>query len=329
MVKLRDAGYCNLKLLLICSVVYGHWIEPWIWSEPVLREQYRLIYLVHMPLFAFLSGLFLTGKKSCVRTFGRSLGLYLLCQTLAVLLGSGEVKWHTPFWHLWYLLSLAFWTGLAWLWFRFGRGRGAGVILTLALAVGCFAGDVPWLGRLMSGSRTVVFFPYFWLGVITKPDISREKLRLPGLLGLIPAVMAALWLRENTGVTFLYHAAPFGRMAAGAAARLACYVAGFGLGLLLLAWIPGKRFPFTRAGADTMAVFLVHGPVVAALRVRELPVWGYLPASMGLVWVIYQIFRWYGGLYGIVPEERRRIRWRRLEKHTKNTENRSTVSSCL
>ena len=67
MVKLRNAYYCNLKLLLIFLVVYGHAIEPSISEDPSLYRIYRLIYLFHMPLFAFLSGLFVksaSGKSS-------------------------------------------------------------------------------------------------------------------------------------------------------------------------------------------------------------------------------------------------------------------------
>lgn len=58
MVKLRDAQYCNLKLLLIFLVIYGHLIEPGIRNSEVLMVQYRWIYMVHMPLFCFLSGFF-------------------------------------------------------------------------------------------------------------------------------------------------------------------------------------------------------------------------------------------------------------------------------
>lgn len=328
MVKLRDAGYCNLKLILVISVIYGHWIEPWIWSSEALMAQYRVIYLVHMPLFAFLSGLFLRKEGDCLRSVKRTLPIYLVCQTAAVLLGGGKVAWLTPWWHLWYLLSMVFWAGFAWLWFRFGGGKGKWLFLGFSLALGCLAGNVPWLDRTLSGSRTIVFFPYFWAGLMMKPEFERKRLRMSSLFGLIVAAVPAIWLWENAGVTFLYHAAPFGAVEHGALLRLACYGVGFAMGLFLLAWVPGRRFPFTRAGADTMLLYLLHGPVVAALRVFEWPAYAYLPASAGFVWLVSQIFRWSGNLYGIVPGERRRDPWLRLQKFMKNTENRSTASSC-
>lgn len=328
MIKLRDAGYCNLKLLLILSVVYGHWIEPWIWDAPVLLEQYRLIYLVHMPLFSFLSGLFLTGEKGCRRCCGRSLGLYVLCQSVAAAMCGESAKWHTPVWHLWYLLSLGCWSALGWVWFRLAKGKGGGLVLALGVAAGCLAGYVPWLSRVMSGSRTVVFFPYFWLGLMVKPGLSRKKLRISGLIGLGAALAGLVWLRARTPVSFLYHAAPFGALEQGALARLVCYGTGLGFGLFLLAWTPGRRGPFTRIGADTLGVYLFHGPLVAALRLRELPLWGYLPAAGALVVCLELVLRWNNGFYGIVPEERRRFGWRPWEKHTSNTEKGYSGSCC-
>lgn len=328
MVRLRDAGYCNLKLLLIFLVIYGHWIEPWIRSDRLLMDQYRLIYLVHMPLFAFLSGLFLTGEAGCARSMKRTVPTYLVWQTAAVVLGAGMVRWHTPWWHLWYLLSLIFWTGIAWLWYRFGRGRGGWLILILSVAAGCLCGYLPWLDRMLSGSRTVVFFPCFWLGVMTPPDISRERLRIPSLVVLAAMGGVIAWVWNRTGVVFLYHAAPFGRMEQGWLLRLGCYGAGFALGLAMLAWVPGKRFAFTRMGADTMMYYLLHGPVVAVLRLKELPAWGYPVGTAVLLCVLDLLSRWRSGMYGIVPGERRCFPWRPLKKSTKNTENSSTGSYC-
>lgn len=305
MIKLRTAGYCNLKLLLILLVVYCHWIEPWIWESETMLAQYRLVYLVHMPLFSFLSGLFLRREGDCLRSIHRTLPTFLICQTAAVILSGGQASMLTPWWHLWYLLSTVFWTVLAWIWFRFGKGKGKGLILLISIGAGCLAGYLPWLDRVLSGSRTVVFFPYFWLGVIMKPEFRWERLRLPAL-GLIGVTgTAAAWLLDQIGVSFLYHAAPFGSVENGAVLRLACYGVGAAMGLILLAWIPQRRFCFTRAGADTMVAYLLHGPVVAVLRVYALPAAIYPVAAVGLVWLIDRLFRWNGCLYGIVSGERR------------------------
>lgn len=67
MVKWREANYCNLKLLLIFLVVYGHWIEPYIHQDEALLSQYRFISWIahgagHGPWFSFPISL----QGSCV-----------------------------------------------------------------------------------------------------------------------------------------------------------------------------------------------------------------------------------------------------------------------
>lgn len=293
MVKIRDAHICNVKLLLLLCVVYGHWIEPWIWDSPWRNVVYRLIYLVHMPLFSFLSGLYLKRERACLGTMTRALAAYIPAQTLAMVLSDGTVAWHTPFWHLWYLLSLTIWAGLAYCWHHFCCGRGGLVILLSGVVAGCMAGYLPWLTRVLSGSRTVVFFPYFWLGVLCPRDVNWRGLRRAAVL--LPAAMAPLFsaVWKRTGVAFLYHAAPYGTMEHGWALRLGCYGLGVVLGLLLLAWTSGKRMICTWMAGDTLPVYLLHGPVVGVLRQIPLPWWAELVGSMALIGITSILLRWW------------------------------------
>ena len=101
MVKWREANYCNLKLLLIFLVVYGHWIEPYIHQDEALLSQYRFIYFFHMPVFVFLSGLFLSDAAGCIRQVKRLAPIYIVCQGTAVLMGAAT-RVDKPYWVLWY-----------------------------------------------------------------------------------------------------------------------------------------------------------------------------------------------------------------------------------
>lgn len=295
MIKLRNAYYCNLKLILIWLVIFAHWIEPQIRASTPLLHTYRWIYLVHMPLFSFLSGLFLRSSGDCLRQLRRTLPLYGICQGIAVVLGGGAVRWDTPWWHLWYLLSLSCWLVLAAAGLKLGQGKWA--VLLLSLTAGCLAGQEDWLGRSWSLSRTVVFFPYFWLGTICKPDIPWHRFRLPGLIALGIAVLSNPWM----SVTALYHAAPCDPML-----RLECYGYGLLLGLFLLSWCPRRRFPWTRAGADTMPAYLLHGPIVRVLR--QLPLSHLWLWTTGFVYLTYKAVQWRGGAFGITG---RRVRHHR------------------
>lgn len=119
-IKQREAFYCNVKLLLMFMVVYGHMIESMIDNVELLMQIYRVIYSVHMPLFLFLSGLFLKSRTGCLRQAKQILLYYGICQTAVVILGriAGEqLRLDTPVWTLWYLLSLASMACVGWCWY--------------------------------------------------------------------------------------------------------------------------------------------------------------------------------------------------------------------
>ena len=304
MVKQRNAYYCNLKLGLIFLVIVGHWIEPTIWSDPERYRFYRLIYLFHMPLFVFLSGLFLRDSQGCIRQLRRMLPIYLICQTIAVALG--QTRWHTPWWILWYLLSLCCWLGISALLLRLRRGRWT--ILFLSFALACLAGQVPWIGRPFSFSRTIVFFPWFWLGILLPPDIPWHRLRIPAALGL-------LLIRPQMSAAPLWQAGP-----CSPAVRLTCYAYGLLLGLAALSFCPSRRFPWSRAGADTLPAFLLHGPIVFLLR----PTPYCIPATILFLYLTHKATQW-RSTYGIIGKED--APWPDLMTSTYPRASRSTGSS--
>ncbi len=306
MVKLREARYCNLKLLLIFLVIYGHLIEPQIWTNANLMVQYRWIYLVHMPLFSFLSGLFIKGSNSCVAQLRRVLPIYISLQTAAVLFGNGAIHLLTPCWHLWYLLSYSFWLGLAWLWFRFAEGKRKILILILSLLAGCLVGYVSSIGRVFSLSRTIVFFPYFWLGIICDRRCSWEKYRIAGTAALLISIFVMYLFGDEIKITFLYQAEPFGIIKNGIALRLLCYLLGILLGFFLLTFIPNRRYCFTKAGVNTLPAYILHAPAVILLRQLNWSCLIYAAVSAGILWLIYKSFQWHGSMYGITVPERRR-----------------------
>lgn len=305
MVKLRDAYYCNLKLLLIWLVVFGHWIEPEIAGDGRLYEIYRLIYRFHMPLFVFVSGVFVKDAAGCIRQLRRTAPVYLGCQGTAFFLG--KARWHTPWWVLWYLLSLCFWLVASALLLGLRRW-GRWVALVLAVVLGCLVGRVQWIGREWSLSRTIVFFPYFWLGVLLPPEVPWHRFRAVSLGAL-------LLMQSELPVTVLYHAGPCDPWV-----RLGCYGSALALGLLVLSWCPRGRFPWTRAGADTLPAYLLHGPLVRLVG----PVRHPALAAAVYLYIISKATRWHRP-YGIMGKEE--YPWPGLKTCTRLRENRSIGSS--
>lgn len=129
----------------------------------------------------------------------------------------------------------------------------------LALFIGSVAGYINIIGREFSLSRTIVFFPYFWLGAICDSRVNWKKFRTAGLVALLIGIMIVYFIGDKLQVTFLYHADPYSNMENGSYLRLLCYFIGFLLGFFLLTWTLDKRFPFTKAGANTMPAYIAHG----------------------------------------------------------------------
>lgn len=356
---MRYANYCNLKLLLIFLVIYGHCVETSIYESKWLLLQYKIIYMFHMPMFAFLSGLFLNSTKDCLRQIKKLLPIYALCQLFMWFCGkTSEIE--NPWWILWYLLSDCFWAlfGMLWfeslfLWKRFlnkikkksslfaiCKKNFPYMIFFLAILAGAKAGDFSHLDRTWSASRTIVFFPYFFAGLICKSDIAWEKYKTWGKVALVMAGFMILFWEERIPISFLYHAEGFSsfkfssvdwleemsylfekntnffefiwdigtlcfKSVNGFTLRMVCYGIGSLLSFFLLTNISGKRFPFTKAGADTMPIYLLHAPFVLWIREWELSWIGYIGWSVFFIYFVYKIFQWNRPIFGIISIQRR------------------------
>lgn len=181
-IKQREAFYCNVKLLLIFMVVYGHMIEGMIDSVEPLMRIYRVIYSVHMPLFLFLSGLFLKNRMTCLRQVRQMFLYYGISQTIGVIAGritEEQCSLTIPVWHLWYLFSLGCMAGLGWCWYAaiehwrwLNRGAVKAALLILTVCLACKAGEWSFVGRGLSLSRTICFLPYFLAGMFCPAGVD-------------------------------------------------------------------------------------------------------------------------------------------------------------
>ena len=310
----RSAYFCNLKILLILLVVYGHLIETNIWSNDALMWQYRCIYFVHMPLFAFLSGVFLKGKKACLAQMKKALLYYLIFQSLYIviiqILYGTTASFIKPYWHLWYLLSLSCWALICLMlevmekylpspWIKV-------ILVFISIIVACGAGNVEEIDRTYSLSRTIVFLPYVLIGKYFPIDMEIKKYRAWGVLAGVIATNLLINLAPIMPVSFLYQADSY--MARGVEngelLRLLTYVIGVGLGFCILVFIPQKRLRVSRIGANTLWIYILHAPFV--LYLREIEFWAQefeyvaLFIAITIVFLLYKIFEWRERLYRIV-----------------------------
>lgn len=312
--KKRDADYCNLKFVLMFLVVYGHLIEGRMEESVFLTQVYRLIYTVHMPLFLFLSGFFMKGEARCRQQMKHLLFTYLVLQGVIVLwtalFSSGEYSVFTPVWHLWYLLSLGSMAAVGLLWYRFIRhfpkadkwAVKLGVLI-LTVAFACMAGEMPFIGRFLSLSRTIVLLPYFLGGLFCPDHIAWRRYRGIGIAALAWFGLFYCTVGKFIPTAFFYQADPYGDglLVGGAFCRLLCYIMGGSLGFFLLSFTTYRRVWFSKIGADTLAVYLLHAPMVKFFDGVKLPMPAFLYVSPFLafyiIYFLYRAFRWTGQMY--------------------------------
>jgi fucose 4-O-acetylase-like acetyltransferase len=256
-------------------VVVGHAIEPFIHADRAAKAGYLAIYMFHMPLFAFVSGLFARTTREpgwVARLVTRLLVPYLIFQALflvgdATVGTKGSESVFTPYFVLWFMVSLFVWSlALPFV----ARARAA---LPLAFAVALAAGYVGSIGPVLAASRTLVFFPFFLLGHHVGPARVRaiagrwRAIALPALVAVIGAAYAIAprlderWLHGNRSYPVLDAGI------AGAAARVAVFATAILVAIAAMAIVPATRTRFSGLGARTITAYLLHGFVIRGASV--------------------------------------------------------------
>lgn len=172
----RDCRIDSLKYCLIVLVIIGHvFSQDQFSSVPLCVVIWKWIYMFHMPLFVFISG-YLSHKKKNNRQFLIScwkllepLIVYQLLLMGYIFLTSGTISLKgllTPWWVLWYLLSLIYWrTMIQFIPNKLLSHKKA--LVFLAVVISLVAGYLPF-DRFLSLQRTLAFLPFFLLGYFMK-----------------------------------------------------------------------------------------------------------------------------------------------------------------
>jgi fucose 4-O-acetylase-like acetyltransferase len=285
----------HARFVLIALVVIGHLLEQLADSGPFAAALYRWIYQFHMPAFVLVSGA--VSKSDLTRRRVSALATcvllpYVVFQTLypawdAWLSGSGDWSqgYLTPYWLLWYLLSLACWRVLLPL---FARLKFA---LPLAVIIALGAGVAPWIGYPFSLSRTLVFFPLFLLGHRVGPrrlqQLGGAPVRRFAAVAVLAAAAAGAWFLRDLDPDWLYASMDYASLRiapfAGAMTRLALLSASAICALCVLTLVP-RLARHAGFGRRSLTAYLVHGFLVLgvaatgafALLAQALPAWAAL-----------------------------------------------------
>lgn len=278
----RNAFFDNAKFIMIFLVVFGHMIQPFTANSAYIGNIYTWIYTFHMPIFIFLAGFFAkgSGNKSYIIRLAKKLIIpYIIFQVLytGYYFIIGKQGWLTehlfyPHWSLWFLISLFCWHILLILY----KKMKPAYAIPIAIGIGLFIGYFEQVGHLFSLSRTFVFFPYFLIGYyVSEKQVMRVKTKQWKVASVIILVAAfiIISIAPTLPVGWLLQSKPYqllGVHLSGGIIRLGVYAISLIMGAAILAWIPQKRFAFTKLGERTLYVYLLHGFIVQLFREYDL-----------------------------------------------------------
>lgn len=260
----------NLKAILIFLVVFAHLIETYIGLNIVVKYIYVTIYVFHMPFFVFWTG-YLANKNVKYKKIGKYFLLYLVLQAIVAVFrtfisGAFQFDWLiTPYWIFWYLLSY-----VCWLLLLKAIKNVKLLYVILAFFVALIVGFVPFIGKIMSLSRTITLFPFFLLGTYLKQhplayDKIKSKLKfiLPFLTVLVLVIISTQVV--NIDVVNLYFKTPYSDNFQ-ILSRAVVFLFSIILSLQIALVVSNKKTIFTSFGEKTLSIYLLHIIIVGLFR---------------------------------------------------------------
>ena len=273
----RIALIDNIKGILIILVVIGHVAHPVHNTNPALSCIFDIIYLFHMPLFVFLSGLLAKGAWRDGRlNVDRICSFALLgaAYQLALMIINHARMTLERFCRFtsapWYLVAMAVWYALTPLLARLGWKAGMACALALSFA----GGLVDLSDGFLAVSRTLAFLPWFAAGYYFPVHGIRELKGRRGLwaaVGIALAIALARIVDEHAYDWFfqqVYGDNPFRAIPLDAAGRLVAIAIAVVFSLAAIKLAPSTRSWLTVLGERTLGIYVVHRLIRSWLTFR-------------------------------------------------------------
>ena len=280
----RIALFDNIKGLLIILVVVGHVAHPVHNDNETLSCIFDVIYLFHMPLFVFVSGLFAKHAKNERGEVNpnRILSFVLLAflYQLALMLIDGEELTLVGLCQFtsapWYLLAMAYWYAAAPTLMRLGWRRG----MALSLALSYASGLVDLSDGLLAISRSLAFLPWFAAGLycpVERVVALKESRSRTVRVGLAAAVVlaAAIALARVLDVhaydwffQMVYGDNPYRALPLDLLGKTVAIAIALVFSAAVLRLIPSRRSWLTVLGERTLGIYVGHRLIRAWLTFR-------------------------------------------------------------
>ena len=268
----------NIKFLAILLVVIGHAINFLTETDGNMLEKslYLTIYSIHMPLFIFISGLFLKPmdkstkfpKQKVISYILIGIVLRIIMAVLRLLLGKNMsyslLDMYDSF--AWFMWAMAVFITLIWVF----REYNTKIILMLSLLIGCMAGYDKFLGDKFALMRIVVFLPFFIAGYMIKPEhlaafLSKRWIKVVSIF-IVIGFTALFFINTDiypylrpifTGRNTFSVLGRFSKF--GFAVRILCYIISTLFGLALMSLVPNINIGIiSKTGSKTLQIYFWH-----------------------------------------------------------------------
>lgn len=277
--KNRDYFFDNARALLIFLVVFGHLLQPYSGESRFLSSLYLTIYSFHMPGFLFISGYFAkkAGEGRYIEKVSKKLLIpyfifFAFFSIYYFLTGKEDSVSMDPFdpvFALWFLLTLFFFHVIL----VIVKEYKSYIVLPIAIIVSLFAGYSDDIDTYLSFSRTIMFFPIFYLGYLFKFEhtkLFRNKKFIPIAL-LVLAGFFTIYYLHPINSDWLLGDSPYISLEGkqdlySPIKRLILYFVILITMFSFLILVPKTKRFFTYIGKRTMYIYLLHGLVIGVLR---------------------------------------------------------------
>ena len=263
----RDERLDSVKYWLMILVIAGHVYSRSQFSESqVCTAIWKWIYMFHMPLFVFISGRF--SHKKDKKSFQKSIWKileplivfqFVMCVFDFVLNGSVALnRILTPWWVLWYLLSLTCWRLLLQLLPSKILNK-SGVVLVVTFCISLSAGFLPF-GRFLSVQRTLSFMPFFFMGYYMKENniFIPDRFRLLSLVFLSLTILVPLFTPNILGD--LNQAEPYNGTT-GLLSRVFVWIFSIPMSLAFLNLCPNTAW-VSKQGRFSLQYYIYHSVII-------------------------------------------------------------------
>ena len=254
MSEIRSSYWDNIKGVLICLVVFAHFIYDFT-DLVVIDITVFLIYVFHMPAFVFVSGHFTHDPpklKKLITAFVIFQSVYLILEFN--LLGYIDVL--APAYVCWYLAALIVWRLIA----RYIPRKIW--IFPILFVLSLLAGFLPEIGNRFGITRILAFLIFFTAGLFCNEE-SVKKIRsvinpIMGIVLLLSAVAGSFVAKiffdySKADMVMLEYSSL--NMVVG---RAVLIILAFIYIIAIIGIVPDKKSILTKLGKNSLPIFLIH-----------------------------------------------------------------------